>query len=296
MYIPDVRLHEPGTIAEACGLLKRYGGVSRILAGGTDLLVDLKQGRLTGIEHLVSISKIDGLRSIEDRKDSIRIGALVTLNEASGDEKIMELFPALVDAIGSMAAFPVRNMATVAGNIAGAVPSSDLVPFFVAAGGEAVLSSGESERSVRVADYIVGPRETVCGECEMLISLVIPKPLPRTGISYRKFMLRGANALAVAGVAASITLEEGAKEAISESCIVLTAVAPRPLIAREAGEHLKGKPTSRELFKEAAKIARRSAQPISDIRGTDRYRYELVEVLSLRALEEALARALAGGD
>jgi CO/xanthine dehydrogenase FAD-binding subunit len=290
MRIPDIRIHEPRTIAEACELLNEYCNVSKIMAGGTDLLVDLKQGRLTGVEHLVSLRNIAGLGFVEETGDTIRIGALVTLNQAAGDETIRKFFPVLVDTIDKMAAFPIRNIATVAGNIAGAVPSSDLAPFFIVAGGEAVLSVGESERRVKVEDYILGPRETVCGEREILTHLFIPKPPPFTGMSYQKFMLREASALAVAGVAARITLSGGPTGSISESCIAMTAVAPKPLIAREACEFLDGKEPSGDLFREAARIARAASQPITDIRGSDEYRYELVEVLTSRALEEALAR------
>lgn len=295
MHIPDIRIHEPRTIAEACELLNEYCDVSKIMAGGTDLLVDLKQGRVTGIEHVISIRNIKDLGLVEESGDTIRIGALVTLNQAAGDETIRKLFPALVDTIGRMAAFPIRNIATVVGNIAGAVPSSDLAPVFIVAGGEAVLSAGESERRIAVEDYILGPRETVCGEREILTHLVMPKPPPFTGMSYQKFMLREGNALAVAGVAARLTLSGGPGGSISESCIAMTAVAPKPLIAREACAFLDGKEPSGDLFGEAARIARAASQPITDIRGSDEYRCELVEVLTKRALEGALAGAKGAG-
>jgi carbon-monoxide dehydrogenase medium subunit len=300
MYLPEIVLHEPETIAEACELLDAYCDRSKILAGGTDLLVDLKQGRIHGIDHLISLKKIAGLGSIEDMEESIRIGALVTLRQASEDTNIKSHFPALVDTIDSMAAYPVRSIATLVGNIAGAVPSSDLAPFFIAAGAEAVLSDGHLERTVKIESYYVGPRETVCGDREITTHLVVPKPHRSTGMSYQKFMLRGANALAVAGVAAMLVLESGEPDkvpdgagsnSILEGRIVLTAVAPTPVIARKAGGHLTGKPPSRRVFEEAASIARQEAKPITDIRGTAGYRSELVEVLTKRALEEALARA-----
>jgi carbon-monoxide dehydrogenase medium subunit len=291
MWLPDITLHEPNTIAEACGLLNEYCNRSKIFAGGTDLLVDLKQRRISGVEHLISLKKIPGLDSIEDVKDGIRMGALVTLNQASEDANIRKYFPALVNAIDTMAAYPVRNIATVAGNIAGAVPSSDLAPFFIAAGGEAELSSGGSVRTVRIQDYFLGPRETVCGEFEILTHLVVPKPGATTGMSYKKFMLRGANALAVAGVAAMLVLGDDPACAISKSRVVMTAVAPRPLIAHKASHYLRGKPPSEEVFMEAAQIAKQEAEPITDIRGTGEYRAQLVEVLTRRALEEALVRA-----
>ncbi len=291
MHIPDVRIHEPRTIAEACGLLNEYCDVSRIMAGGTDLLVDLKQGRVTGVEHIISIRNIAGLGFVEETGEAIRIGALVTLNQAAADETIRRFFPALVDTIGRMAAFPIRNIATVVGNIAGAVPSSDLAPVFIAAGGEAVLSDGGSERQIRVEDYILGPRETACGEREILTHLLIPKLPPFTGMSYRKFMLREANALAVAGVAARLMLSDGPDGSISKSRIAMTAVGPKPQIADEACALLEGKKPSEKLFREAAAAARGECRPITDIRGSAEYRCDLVEVLTYRALEEAAARA-----
>ena len=296
MKMPDIRLHQPATIAEACDLLERHGGRVRILAGGTDLLVDLKQGRVTGVEHLVSLNNIEGLSLIEDMKDKIRIGALVTPNQASQDPSIRRFFPALLDAITSMGAYPIRNMATIAGNIAGAVPSSDLIPVFIAASGEVLLATADSQRSVMVASYFLGPRETVCGECEILTHLLLPKPQPRTGMSYQKFMLRGANALAVAGVAAMLRLDGDGDSTIADSRIVLTAVAPRPVIAEAASGHLQGKHPSEALFAETARITRGSAEPITDIRGTAEYRSELVEILTKRALLAALSRAQAKGD
>ncbi len=295
MHIPDIRIHEPRTIAEACRLLNEYCNVSRIMAGGTDLLVDLKQGRITGVEHIVSIRNIAGLGFVEETGDSIRIGALVTLNQAAGNETIRKFFPAMVDTIGRMAAFPIRNIATVAGNIAGAVPSSDLVPVFIVAVGEAVLSDGESERRIKIEDYILGPRETVCGEREILTHLLIPKPFPFTGMSYMKFMLREANALAVAGVAAGITLSGGPAGSISKSRIAMTAVGPKPQIADKARALLEGKEPSEKLFREAAAAARGECRPITDIRGSAEYRSELVEVLAFRALGEAAARAHGAG-
>jgi CO/xanthine dehydrogenase FAD-binding subunit len=291
MHLPDIRLHEPRTIAEACELLDRYCDVSRIIAGGTDLLVDLKQGRVTGIEHLVSIRNIPGLGDIEETPDGIKIGALVTLNRASRSEIIRRFFPVMIDTLGVMAAPPVRNIATVAGNIAGAVPSSDLAPVFIVAGGEAQLSTGGSERRVRVEEYILGPRETVCGEREILTHLLIPPPPPFTGMSYRKFMLREANALAVAGVAARITLSGGPAGSIAESRIAMTAVGPKPQIAHNACALLGGKSPSERLFREAAAAARGECRPITDVRGSAEYRCHLVEVLTYRALEEAAARA-----
>jgi carbon-monoxide dehydrogenase medium subunit len=295
MKLPEIVIHEPETVAEACDLLSEYCPRARVLAGGTDLIVDLKQGRVSGVERLISLKRIPGLDSVDVDGGMIRIGALVTLNQACRTPVIREKLPALVDALESMSAYPVRSVATVAGNIAGAVPSADLAPVFMVAGAEAVLTSGTSERTVRVEDYFLGPRQTVCGECEILTHLVVPEPGPSTGMSYSKFMLREANALAVAGVAAMLALRGGSSATINECRIALTAVAPKPVVAREAAARLKGRAPSVETFQEAARVARQEARPITDIRGSAEYRADLVEVLTVRALGEALTRAGSGG-
>lgn len=294
MEMPDIELYEPTSIKEACDILNKYCDSARVLAGGTDLLVDLKQDRVAGIDHLVSLHRIPGLKVIEDSKDGIKIGALVTPNMCVRDERIRKKHPALVDSVRSMAAYQIRNMATVGGNIASAVPSSDLAPFFVAADSEAELSNGESTRRASVREYFLGPRKTVCGENEILINLIIPDPPPYQGASYQKFALRGGNALAVAGVAAMMRL--GADGAIADACVVLGAVAPIPDMARRTNDFLIGKRPSEQVFAEAGKIARDEARPISDIRGTIEYRRELVEVLTKRALMEAHDRARTGGE
>lgn len=291
MPIPDITLHEPDTVAGACSLLREHAGRSKILAGGTDLLVDLKRDAVTGVDHLISIKNISELRAIEELPDGIRIGTMVTPNQAARHPLIKRFFPAFIDAIVVMAATPIRNMATVGGNIASAVPCSDFAPFFITAGGEAVLTDGDAVRTVRIEEYFLGPRETVRAETEVLTHLIVPKPGPRTAGAYKKFMLREINGVAVAGSAAEIGLGAGDPAPIVRCRIVLTAVAPTPLLVREAGRCLEGNIPSEELLAEAAAIARKAAQPITDIRGTKEYRHEIVEVLTRRALQEALARA-----
>jgi carbon-monoxide dehydrogenase medium subunit len=182
-------------------------------------------------------------------------------------------------------------MATIGGNIASAVPCSDFAPFFLITGSSVILSGGDSERVIGIDRYFVGPRQTVCGEFEMVTHLLVPKPGPRTGSAYLKFMLRATNGVAVAGAAAELVLDDRTPAAVERCRIVLTAVAPTPVIAREAGDFLTGRAPADESLREAAALARKAAVPITDIRGTAEYRLELVEVLARRSLEQALARA-----
>ncbi|MBI2901774.1 MAG: FAD binding domain-containing protein [Planctomycetes bacterium] len=280
MPIPDLQLHRPRSLEEARDLLARFRESARVLAGGTDLLVDLRQDRVTGVEHLVALREIPGLRAIEELPDGWRFGALVTPEMVARHPRVRETFPALAEAAACMAGWQVRNLGTIGGNIASAVPSSDLAPFFIAAGGEAILT----ERRVPLKDFFLGPRRTACARDEILTHLFVPAPAPRTGISYQRFALRGANALAVASVAAMLRLDG----AIEDARVVLGAVAPIPLIAAKTSAFLIGKPTS--VFAEAAKIAREEARPISDVRGSKEYRLEIVEVLAARALAQAAER------
>lgn len=294
MHMPDVRLHEPASVTNACDLLRQYSDRARVLAGGTDLLVDLRQDRTTGVDHLVSLRRIPGLCDIEETADGFKIGAMVTPTTAARDIRIRKLFPALVDAIASMAGWQVRSLATMAGNIARAVPCSDLAPVFVVAGAEVQLSAGSAERRLLVQDCFVGPRVTVFRHEEILTHILLPFPRPACGLSYKKFTLRGANAIAVAGVAAGLWF--GTKGVIKEARIVLGAVAPTPCVSPLASAFLAGKKPADDVFEEAGRLAAADALPICDVRGSDDYRRDLVKALTVDALNEAAERARKGGN
>ena len=286
MVLSEIRFHTPQTLAEALKLLEELEG-ARIVAGGTDLLVDLKQG-LAEARNVISLYKIKELRGIETRNNKIRIGALTTPQELISDSFINQYIPALADAAKSMASRQIRSMATIGGNISSAVPSADLPPSLIAAEAAVELQCEGSSREESLSCFFTGPRETICREGELVTFFHIPFPLPNTGISYQKFVLREANALSVASVAARITLKNGV---IAKAAIVLGAVAPTPLNALKASEFLIGKEHSESLFQETALIAKEESKPISDIRGSIWFRKELIDVLTRRTLDEALSRA-----
>lgn len=285
MSLQDVALHRPHRLAEAVKLLAELED-SRILAGGTDLMVDLKEG-LVQAKNLISLRHIRELKGIEEQEGRIRIGAMVTPREIHSHPLIRKHFPALADAALSMASPQIRSLATVGGNIASAVPSADLPPPLVAADAAVILDCG-TPREVRLIDFFTGPRETVCGAGEVLVSVMIPIPPPYTGISYQKMTLREANALAVVGVASRLTLKNGK---IEKAVVVLGAVAPTPLLASWTSEFLSGRVPSDGLFEEAAQRAEEEGKPISDIRGSAWYRKELIRVLTRRTLVQALEGA-----
>lgn len=286
-----VRLHIPRTLSEAFELLDELDD-AHILAGGTDLLVDIKQG-LAHAKHLISLQNIEVLRAIDNQGDMIRLGAMATPQEISIHPLVAEHLPALVEAARSMASTQIRSMATIGGNIASAVPSADLPPTLIAMEASLSLGCSGGSREVALDDFFIGPRDTVCGAGEILTEVLVPLPQSNTGISYQKMTLRDANALAVASVASSLTLNEGV---ISQARVVLGAVAPIPLFASQVSGFLLGKKPSEKLFQQAALKAQEESQPISDVRGSIWFRKELVCVLTYRALEDSLRHAQTDGQ
>jgi carbon-monoxide dehydrogenase medium subunit len=291
MSLLNIKLHEPPSLADALKLLRELDE-ARVLAGGTDLLVEIKEGS-TEAKHLISLQKIEELRGINKQNGHILIGALVTPKELALHSLIQKYLPALREAARSMASFQIRSMATIGGNIVSAVPSADLPPSLIAADASVTLVCSEDTRKVTLLEFFRGPRLSVCRGEEILTEIVIPVPKDNTGISYQKVMLRKANALAVASVAAKITLKNGK---INKASLVLGAVGPTPLLALRASKYLLGKAPSDSLFKEAAAAAKDESLPISDIRGSLWYRKQILEVLTQRALKEAFARAQEGMD
>jgi len=291
MKMRDFEYHEPRTTDEACALLARWGKEARIIAGGTDLLVDLKQDNIR-VGHLISIARFDELKRIETTEEGLSIGALVTLNEVARSDLVKERIKALSEAADSMASTQVRNAGTIGGNIASAVPSADIPPALIAAGASVSLRGGKGDRKVMLKEFFLGPRNTVLQGDEILTHITIPPQPEHSGISYKKLKLRGANALAVAAVATGITLENGI---ITNGIIVLGAVAPVPLVAKEASAFLSGKIPGDEVFLKAAEMAVGESRPISDIRGSEEYRKNIVKTLTGRALQEGYDRAKKGG-
>lgn len=285
MVISDIALHLPKKLSEAVRLLGELEE-ARVLAGGTDLLVEIKQG-LVMVKNLISLKKIKELKGIEKKGNRIRVGALSTLEEVMYDPLINQYIPALADAAASMASFQIRSMATVGGNISSAVPSADLPPTLIAAEATVELHCSDSSREVSLSEFFTGPREMVCGKGELLTSVFIPLPQDETGIAFQKFALREASALAVVNVASRLTIKKGK---IERALIVLGAVAPTPVLASKTSGLLCGNKPSDSLFEKAALTAREEGNPISDIRGSIWHRKELIQVLTRRTLDEALSQ------
>ncbi len=288
MILPKFSYFEPKQIGEVCSLLEEYGEEARVLAGGTDLLVKMKQGLLNP-KCLVSLKKLAELNFIRfDERTGLALGAMASLNSIQESPLVRENYYALAEAVESMAAVQIRNIGTLGGNLGNASPAADTAPVLIAYGAQVKLVGPKGERRVALEDFFIGPGQTVLNKGEIIAEVVLPPAGISTGGAYRRFGLRRSSALAVVGAAAVITLKDGVCQSVR---IALGAVAPVPLRVPAAEEVLAGKAIEDEAIVEAAKKAREAARPITDVRSSDEYRRELTEVLVTRALSHALKRA-----
>jgi carbon-monoxide dehydrogenase medium subunit len=286
MRIEELEYLDPETLDEACDHLDRLGGKARVLAGGTDVLADLKQGNLTA-QYLISLSRIAELHKIASRKGSLWIGPMVTPNELADSAKVRKVCPALADAGASMAGVQIRNLASLGGNLCSAVPSADLPPSLMTVEAELLLASKAGQRQVPIREFFLAPRKTALRKDEILAGIMIPALPPGTGSAYEKYQLRAASALAVLGCAARLTVHKGK---ITKALVCVGAAAPIPLLIEKAGAFLKGKAPSKKNFDQAGLLAEKGVKPITDHRGSETFRRDLARVLTTRSLERAFER------
>lgn len=275
---------EPASLGDAAAILGRSNGRASVLAGGTDLLVEIKE-QLRKPDYVVNIKKIPAIDVFSfDERAGLRIGALVTARTIENAPVVLEKYPGLAQAARELGSIQIRNRATLAGNVCRASPSADTLPPLIADGATAKIFGPSAERRVQLEDFFTGPGETVLKPDELLTEIVVPPPAPRTGKVYIKHGRRKAMELATVGVAVSLTLKG---DACAEVRIVLGAVAPKPLRAKRAEALLLGKTLDDSLLEEAARLAMQESSPISNVRASAEYRRDMVEVLTRRALREA---------
>jgi len=264
----------PKTLSEASEILSKNNGDARMIAGGTDLLLKMKAGRLAP-KAIVNIKRIPDLRGLTFNSH-LTMGALTTLEEIKGSPIIRQHYPALSEAAATMASVQIRNLATVGGNMCNAAPSADLAPILIALNAVAVIRGAKGERRVSLEEFFTGPGKSVLGVGELLVSLEVPKQGGRS--IYLKHSPREHMDIAVVGV--GIALQKNSAR------IVLGAVAPIPLRAKKAEEEVMSGSLTKERIERAAKIAAEESKPIDDVRGSVWYRKKMVEVVVKRGLME----------
>lgn len=280
----------PTAVDEAVALLADFGPRAKPFAGGTDLLVQLRRG-LFAPDLLVDVKRIPEMTQLTfDRAGGLTIGAAVTCAMLGDDPAVRAAYPGLIDAASIIGGAAVQGRATLGGNLCNAAPSGDGIAAMIALGATATVAGPSGTRTVPVAHFCTAPGTTVLQPGELLVAIHLPAPAPNTGAHYLRFIPRGEMDIAVAGAGAWVALN-GDRTAIVDVRIVLSAVAPTPLLVEAAGAALTGKTPAEETFAEAAEIAKAAARPISDVRGSAAQRRHLVGVLTKRALRGAVARA-----
>ena len=279
----DFRYSTPATLSEAMALLEEKWGKAFPLAGGTDLLVQMRRGRAQP-EHLVDLKAIPGIRYVvEENASRVKIGALSSLSSL---EKSLYKSPThrlLAEAAASIGSVQVRNKGTLGGNLCNASPSADMAPPLLALDARVVIDSPRGQRALPLQDFFQGPGKTALARGEILREIQIPFPPAGAGAVYLKLSRRRGMDLAIVGVACLLSLD-------SESCcqqvrIALGAVAPTPIRATRAENALLGEKVSDRLIEQVSRIAVEESRPISDLRASAEYRREMIRVLVQRSLE-----------
>ncbi len=281
------------SIDEALQLLAKNPTQTRIVAGATDLILELERGVRKGIETLIDITRIPCLDEIlMDEDDNIHLGPLVTHNHCVASKLVVErLFP-LAQAAWEVGAPQIRNRGTVAGNLITASPANDTITPLMALGASVKLVSVRGERTVPLGEFFQGVRRTVMAPDEILIEIIVPALKKNQRGTFIKLGLRRAQAISIVNAAAVISIAPGSNGTglvVERASITLGAVAPTICHAREAEEFLVGKLLSSEAAAKAGELAMQSAHPIDDIRGSAEFRHEMVRVVVSRCLN-ALAR------
>lgn len=282
-----------GTVKEVVGLLSTNNGRARILSGGTDLLVQLRENRRKA-EILIDVKNIPELVAITyDQREGLRLGAAASCFQICVDKNVSENYPGLVDAIQLIGGMQIQYRAGVGGNLCNASPAADSIPALIVHEAACVIAGSNGTRIIPVEQFCVAPGKNVLQSGEFLVAVTVPPRRPNFGAHYLRFIPRNEMDIAVVGAGASVVLDD-ARQKILSARIALGAVAPTPLFVEEAGTFLEGKEIGEENIREAARIAQAAARPISDLRGTAEHRKHLCAVLTRRALDKAIERARAG--
>lgn len=277
---------EPESVEGAVSLLSKYGSKAKIIAGGTDLVVQMRNRDIEP-EYVIDISRIPGLDYVSfDDGQGLSIGALTSIRTLETSAELQRRYPVIACAAGQLGSVVIRNVGTIGGNLCNAAPSAETAPALIGLSAKAKIVGPGGERVVALEDFFTGPGSTVLQGGELLVEIQVPPVPPSTKGVYLKHSVRSTIDLAIVGVAAIVTL--GSTDKVCQDIkIVLCAVAPTPMRARKAEEILKGKKIDEALINRAAKVASDEARPISDVRASAEYRKEMVEVLTRRAISEA---------
>ncbi|MEQ8789253.1 MAG: xanthine dehydrogenase family protein subunit M [Pirellulaceae bacterium] len=288
----DFAYAAPTTLEEAAALLAQWGARAKMLAGGTDILVQLRE-HLREAEMVVDVKKIPELTAVEWSAESgLSLGAAAPCYRIYEDASLSAAYGALADSTRIVGGWQIQSRASVGGNLCNSSPAADTVPPLIVHQAVCEIVGAHSSRELPAAEFCTGPGKNVLQEGELLVRMQLPAPPAHSGSAYLRFIPRNEMDIAVVGAASWVRLNDSGDK-IEEARIALGAVAPKPVVADEASQWLEGRPATEESFAKAGDLARKVATPISDMRGTDEYRKHLVGVLVKRTLATAVERAKA---
>jgi carbon-monoxide dehydrogenase medium subunit len=282
--LPRIKYLSPTSLDDALSIVAAEHEKARLLAGGTDLIPQVKRREIDAPEYVVDLKRIPGLDAITyDRQLGLKIGALASIAAVEQSADVRRYFPILSQAASVMASPQVRNRGTFVGNICNAVPSADSAPPLLALGASVRIKGAKAERVVPLDQFFIGPRKTILGPDEIVVDISVPPLSTESGGVYLKLSPRHSMDLAVVGVAVEGTCKNGI---CSDIKVALGAVAPTPVRAPMAELMLQGQKITQELIDEAAKNAITQCSPIDDHRASAEYRCDMVYVMTRRALTQ----------
>lgn len=276
---------EPRTTEEAVSLLIKYQGMAKVIAGGTDLLNQIRL-KMIKPEYVVDIGYIPGLDYIKyDSEGQLSIGALATIRSLEMSAELQRHHPVISQAASLIGSMAIRNVGTIGGNLCHASPSSETAPSLIGMGASVKLMGPDGERTVALEKFFTGPGQTVLQKGELMVEIQVPPMPPNAKGVYLKHSLRGTVNPAIVGVAAIIAMDG---ERCKEIKLVLGAVAPTPIRGRKAEEILRGEEIDDALIEKAAQAASDESSPITDVRASADYRKEMVKVFTRYALRKGI--------
>lgn len=286
MILPKFTYLEPVTLEEASKLAREYDERCRVMAGGTDVIVAMKEKHIAP-DYVIDLKRIPGLDYLDyDPERGLRIGALTTLRTIEKSRMVQEKYPAVADAAHYVASTQVRSKGTMVGNLVNASPSADTVPILLASDATLVIYNAENgKREVSIRQFYTGFKKTLLEAGDIVTEIIIPVWKENQKAAYVKHAVRKAMDLAIVGVAAVITMDGNI---CTDAKIGLGAVAIHAIRAVEAENILIGKELTDEVLEEAAVAAMNACQPISDVRASAEYRKDMVRVFTKRAVRKAL--------
>ena len=285
----------PQTIDEAVSALAQKGKAARVLAGGTDILVQMRGGRRI-VERLVDLKEVPEANHLScDSSSGLQLGAGVPCYKIYQDQAVANTYPGLVDAASMIGGIQIQGRATVGGNLCNAAPSADCIPPLIVLGATCLVVGPSGSKETPVEVFCTAPGQNVLEDGQLLVSLRIPAPVANSGAHYLRFIPRNEMDIAVVGVGSSVVLSPDRKSFVSAR-VALASVAPTPLYVEQVASILAGREISDGAIDDAAEAAMAAARPINDMRGTIRQRRHLVGVLTRRTLRGAIERASSSSD